>query len=74
MRELAFCLGNSRSALVWHARKMTMEELWEKLQSPIRTAETSAQYHAMKKREKDAVKDTSESDRGHQPLYDCFGL
>lgn len=57
MRELAFCLGNSRSALVWHARKMTMEELWEKLQSPIRTAETSAQYHAMKKREKDAVKD-----------------
>ena len=29
----------------------------EKLQNPIRTAETSAQYHAMKKREKDAVKD-----------------
>lgn len=57
MRELAFCLGNSRAALVWHPGKMTMEALLEKLQNPIRTAETSAQYHAMKKREKDAVKD-----------------
>ena len=57
MRELAFCIGNSRAALVWHPGKMTMDALWEKLQNPIRTAETSAQYHAMKKREKDAVKD-----------------
>lgn len=57
MRELAFCFGNSRSAKVWHPGKMTVEELWEKLQNPIRTAETSAEYHAMKKSEKDAVKD-----------------
>ena len=29
----------------------------EKLQNPIRTAETAAEYHAMKKSERDAVKD-----------------
>ena len=57
MRELAFCIGNSRAALVWHPGKMTMEVLWEKLQDPIRTAETAAEYHAMKKSERDAVKD-----------------
>ena len=57
MRELAFCLGNSRAALVWHPGKMTMDALWEKLQNPIRTAETVAEYHAMKKSERDAVKD-----------------
>ena len=57
MRELAFCLGNSRAALVWHPGKMTMEALLEKLQNPIRTAETAAEYHAMKKSERDAVKD-----------------
>ena len=57
MRELAFCLGNSRAALVWHPGKMTMKVLWEKLQNPIRTAETAAEYHAMKKSERDAVKD-----------------
>ena len=57
MRELAFCLGNSRAALVWHPGKMTMDALWEKLQNPIRTAETAAEYHAMKKNERDAVKD-----------------
>lgn len=34
-----------------------MEALWEKLQNPIRTAETAAEYHAMKKSERDAVKD-----------------
>ncbi|WP_315266550.1 virulence-associated E family protein [Selenomonas noxia] len=57
MRELAFCIGNSRAALVWHPGKMTMEVLWEKLQNPIRTAETDAEYRAMKKSERDAVKD-----------------
>ena len=57
MRELEFCLGNSRAALVWHPGKMTMEALLEKLQNPIRTAETAAEYHAMKKSERDAVKD-----------------
>ena len=34
-----------------------MDALWEKLQNPIRTAETAAEYHAMKKNERDAVKD-----------------
>ena len=37
-----------------------MEALWEKLQNPIRTAETAAEYHVMKKSERDAVKDKGE--------------
>ena len=57
MRELAFCLGNSRSAAVWYPTKMTIETLWERLKTPLRTAETSAEYRAMKKNEKDVVKD-----------------
>lgn len=57
MRELAFCLGNSRSAAVWYPATMTVEALWERLKAPIRTAETSTEYQAMKKNEKDAVKD-----------------
>lgn len=57
MRELAFCLGNSRSAAVWYPATMTLEALWERLKTPIRTAETSTEYQALKKNEKDAVKD-----------------
>lgn len=57
MRELAFCLGNSRQAAVWYPAAMTIEALLERLKTPIRTAETSAEYQAMKKNEKDAVKD-----------------
>ena len=34
-----------------------MDALWEKLQNPIRTAETAAEYRSMKKSERDAVKD-----------------
>ncbi len=57
MRKLSFCLGSSRQAAVWHPALMDIEELWARLVTPIRTPETSAQYHKMKKGEKDAIKD-----------------
>lgn len=57
MRKLSFCLGNSRQAAAWHPAQMTLEELWDRLETPIRTPETVAQYHKMKKGEKDAIKD-----------------
>ena len=57
MRKLAFCLGNSRQATVWHPTKMDIEQLCQRLQTPIRTAETIAEYRQMKKNEKDDVKD-----------------
>ena len=57
MRKLSFCLGSSCRAAAWHPVQMTLEELWDRLETPIRTPETVAQYHKMKKGEKDAIKD-----------------
>ena len=57
MRKLAFCFGSSRQAATWHPTQMTLEELWDRLEKPLRTPETTAQYHKMKKGEKDAIKD-----------------
>jgi putative DNA primase/helicase len=57
MRKLSFCLGSSRQAATWHPSQMTLEELWTRLVTPIRTPETTAQYHKLKKAEKDAIKD-----------------
>ena len=55
MRKLSFCLGSSCRAAAWHPVQMTLEELWDRLETPIRTPETVAQYHKMKKGEKDAI-------------------
>lgn len=57
MRKLSFCFGSSRQAAAWHPARMDIGELWDRLETPIRTPETSAQYHKMKKGEKDAIKD-----------------
>lgn len=57
MRKLPFCFGSSRQAAVWHPARLTLEELWDRLKTPVRTPETTAQYQSMKKGEKDAAKD-----------------
>lgn len=57
MRKLSFCLGNNRQAATWTPVQMTLDELVAKLEAPIKTAETSATYHKMKKRERDEIKD-----------------
>ncbi len=57
MRKLSFCFGSSRQAATWRPAQMSIEELLEKLKAPLRTPETTAQYHRMTKSEKDEIKD-----------------
>ncbi len=49
--------GESRKARVWHNDKIAWEELRKRLQTPLRTAETVAEYHKMKSAGKSAAKD-----------------
>ena len=44
MRKYTICTGNSRLADVWPATEITFEELLDRLKTPLRTAETVAQY------------------------------
>ena len=57
MRELTICTGNSRQAATWPASKVTFPELYERLKTPMRTAETVLQYQAMPKGQRDEAKD-----------------
>ena len=57
MRELTICTGNSRQAATWPASKVTFPELYERLKTPMRTAETVLQYQAMTKGQRDEAKD-----------------
>ena len=57
MHKLSFCFGSSRQAAAWHPARLTLEELWARLETPLRTPETTEQYHRMKKGEKDVIKD-----------------
>lgn len=57
MRKLSFCFGSSRQAATWHPALMDVGELLIKLETPIRTTETTAQYHRMTKAEKEVIKD-----------------
>ena len=57
MRKLPICFGSSRQAAAWYPTLMSFEELCEKLKNPIRTPETTEQYHKMKKSERDQIKD-----------------
>ena len=56
-RKLTICLGGSRQTATWKPAEVTFGELLDHLNSPIITSETTEEYHAMKKGEKDAVKD-----------------
>lgn len=57
MRTFSICTGNSRQAAVWPMSHVSYEELLTKLETPLRTSETVAQYQKMKKNEKDEAKD-----------------
>ena len=60
MRKLSFCFGSSRQAATWHPALMDVGELLIKLETPIRTTETTAQYHRMTKAEKEVIKEAAE--------------
>lgn len=57
MRELSFCFGNNRNSLTWRPGKMTFDELYDKVKTPLSTPETVAQYRKMTKSEKQEIKD-----------------
>lgn len=57
MRKYKICTGNSRQAATWTASEVSIDELFDRLKNPIRTAETVAQYKNMKKTERDEAKD-----------------
>ncbi len=57
MRELTICTGGSRKAATWHTSNISFPALYEKLKNPLRTEETVVEYQAMKKAERDDVKD-----------------
>ena len=57
MRELNFCVADSRRASVWRPVRMSLEQLWDRLSVPVRTAETVEEYRAMPKGERDRIKD-----------------
>lgn len=57
MRKYTICTGNSRLSDVWPATEITFEELLDRLKTPLRTAETVAQYKKMSKSKRDEAKD-----------------
>lgn len=57
MRELAISTGRSCYAKVWKNGTVQWRDLCGKLETTIRTKETVAEYHKMKKADKDAAKD-----------------
>ena len=57
MRKYTICTGNSRLSDTWPASEVSFDELCERLKTPLRTSETTAQYKKMPKAERDAAKD-----------------
>ena len=57
MRELSIAYGRSSSAKLWKNSATTWDDLCAKLKTTVRTRETAAEYKAMTKTEKAAVKD-----------------
>ena len=65
MRKLAIAYGNSCTAKKWTNKMVTLDELYERTKSTIRTTETAAEYRKMKRNEKDQAKDRGGFVGGH---------
>ena len=57
MKKYVIYCGNNRQTKVWKKQEITLDELYEKLKTPIRTTESVEEYRKMKKSERDAAKD-----------------
>ena len=57
MRDLPIAYGDSCFAVKWVNKVISLESLSERLETPIRTTETVAEYAKMKKAERDRAKD-----------------
>ena len=56
-RTLDLAVGTSRTAKIWKNKKFTWQTLVERLREPTRTQETAAEYAAMPKDQRAAIKD-----------------
>ena len=56
-RIITISAGMSRRAMQWNAQTLLISELWEKLKTPARGAETLAEYMSYKKAQQDDLKD-----------------
>ena len=65
MRDLAIAYGNSCTAKKWSNKTTNMTELYERTKNTIRSTETVAEYHKMKKAEKEQAKDHGGFVAGH---------
>lgn len=57
MRPLAIAYGNNRQAKTWTNKKITFDELKERLKVTIRTPESAEEYAKFNKAKRDTVKD-----------------
>lgn len=56
-REITISTAGSRKAGYWPAQRILLSELYQKLEAPVRSTETLAEYMAMKKGQQDNLKD-----------------
>ncbi len=56
-RPLAMCVAGSRQAAAWRPTPMTIDAIWKRIETPLRTDETYEQYQLMTRDEREAVKD-----------------
>lgn len=56
-KQLNVVVGNSRRATVWNPLTLTVSELYTRLETPMRGAETFAEYLALSKADQDGKKD-----------------
>lgn len=56
-RKITISAGASRKAARWTPQVLMLSELWDRLRTPARGAETQAEYLALKKPQQDELKD-----------------
>lgn len=56
-RKIKISAAGDRRSLLWPAQEILLSELWARLQTPVRSTETQAEYMRMKKPQQDALKD-----------------
>lgn len=56
-RKITVSVGASRRSTSWQPQTMLVSQLWERLKTPVRGAESHAEYMAMRKPQQDDLKD-----------------
>ena len=56
-RQITISVGNNRRDMVWKQTVLTVDELYKRLSTPVRGAETLQDYLHLKKSQQDDLKD-----------------